>query len=112
MASSTRSALGAYASSRSCTGYGTSGAATRRIAASRAVAAERLEEEHRIRIADRGEEQALYVVRRRRRHHLQPRRVGEVRLERVGMQLGRAHPGAIGRTDGHLSGQAAGGAVT
>ena len=69
--------------------------ALRHLAASGPVDELRLEDDDRIRIADRGGEQPLRVGRRRRDRHLHAGRVDVVRLGRVVVQLGRAHAAAV-----------------
>jgi hypothetical protein len=53
-----------------------------------------LEEHHRIRIADRGEQQTVGARRRRRHHHAQARDVGEQMLVRFGVMFRRADAAA------------------
>src|SRR5712692_9003566 len=76
-----------------------------------AVAGDRLHEEHRIGVAHRAREQAFGVGRVRRDDHLQAGSVRVGRLDRVGVQLGRAHPATVRGADGDWTVEAAAAAV-
>ena len=65
----------------------------------RAVVELRLEDDDRIRVADRGGEQPLRVRGRRRDRDLHARRVHVVRLRRVVVELGRADAAAVRHAD-------------
>ena len=65
----------------------------------RAVVELRLEDDDRVRVADRRGEQTLRVGGRRRDRDLHARRVDVVRLRRVVVQLGRAHAAAVRHPD-------------
>ena len=69
------------------------------LAARGAVHELRLEDHHRIGVADRRGEQALRVGGRRRDRDLDARRVHVVGLGRVVVQLGRAHAAAVRHAD-------------
>ena len=58
-----------------------------------------LEEEHGVVVADRGLDQALRVVGRRRLHDLESRRVREVRLRVLGVERAAVHAAAGGAAD-------------
>ena len=66
------------------------------------VAAQRLEEENRIGVADRAEKHPLGVGGRRRGDEFESGHLGEHRLEPVGVQLRGAHPATVGCPDRHL----------
>ena len=74
------------------------------VALGGAVDALGLEEEHRIGIADRGEEQALRVVRVARAHDLEARDVDEERLGRLRVVEPAADAAADGRAHTILAG--------
>ncbi len=73
---------------------------------------QRLEEQHGVGIADRRQQHPLGVGCGRRHDHLQPRHLGEDRLETVGVELRGAHPAAVRRAERHLGVIAAVGAVS
>ena len=64
-------------------------------AAHRPVVELRLEDDHRVRIANCGGEQAFCIARRRRDRHLHTRRVHVVRLRRVVVELRRPHASSV-----------------
>ena len=70
------------------------------LVAHRAVQRNGLEHEHGIGIAHGGGEQTLGVRCGRRHDDLEPGCVGERRLDRVGVVLGRAHTAAVRHADG------------
>ena len=71
----------------------------------------RLEEEDRIRILDRGDQEALGVIGIGRDHRLDPRHVREEGLGRLAMRLAAENAAAIGAADHHRHRPFAGGAV-
>jgi hypothetical protein len=60
-----------------------------------------LENQHRIGVVDRREEQSLGVVRRRWLHDLQPRHVREPRFQALAVLRGGAGAGTAGQADHH-----------
>ena len=58
-----------------------------------------LEEEHRVRVADRALEEPLGVAGRRRRHDFEPRYVGKGGLDRLRVVEPAVDSGAVGRAD-------------
>ena len=73
----------------------------RHLAADRAVHLLVLEEQHRVVVADRGPEQALGVVGRRRDDDLEARDVGEERLDRLRVVQRAVDAAAVRRADHH-----------
>ena len=65
-----------------------------------------LEEEHRVVVADRRAQETGGVVRRRRDDDLQPRHVGEERLDRLRVVQRAVDPAAVRRADGHRDAEA------
>lgn len=78
--------------------------------ADRAVDALWLEEQHGIRIAQRGNQQTLRVVRRARHHDLESRRVRVDRFGRIAVQFRSVNAAADGNADRHRDGERAAGA--
>src|SRR4249919_110255 len=76
-----------------------------------AVDALGLHEDHRIRIADRGEQQAIGARRRGRQHHAQARHIGEDGFVRLGMVFRRANATTPGHAQHHRAMQAAARAI-
>ena len=70
-----------------------------------------LEEDDRVRILDRGDQQALGVIGVGRDHRLDPRHVGEEGLGRLAVGLAAENAAAIRRADHHRHRPFAGGAV-
>jgi hypothetical protein len=71
----------------------------------------RLEEHHRVLVADRRDQQALGVGRRARDHDLEARRVAEVGLARLAVVVAAADAAAVRRPDHHRAGVLAAAAV-
>jgi hypothetical protein len=71
----------------------------------------RLQEHHRVRVADGGDEQALGVVGGGGDHHLQAAHVGEQRLHALGVVLRGADAPAVRGAQHHGHGQRAAAAV-
>ena len=70
-----------------------------------------LEEDHRVRVLDRADQQAFRVIRRRRDDDLQPRDVGEQGFRRLAVRLAAEDAAAVGRAYDHRHRPFAGGTV-